>query len=1173
MQNQYRRQKTIAKLLGAASAIAGACAAQPALATTATAPTNFTVSASGGNCFVNFSAAITGTIDDGSGADQYYIIPVSGGNTLAFSPRSVAVGSTDNGPHITGFSSTANITGPVEVGIFEKTSTPAAGAKIVSAFVPPNLFQAAGGACANVPQNFSPTVDAGTNQSVAEGDTVNLSGTASDTENDPLTFAWTQTGGASVSLSGANTLTPSFTAPAKLNAIQTLTFRLVANDGNSSSAPDSVNVSVAANIAPVANPGTGALINGGDTVNLDGTASSDVDGDPLTYSWSQAAGPTVTLTNPTSATPSFVAPAKTNSVQPLIFSLTVNDGLTNSAQGAVEYNVAANIGPTADAGPDATVGGGTTVTLDGSGSADGDGDAITYQWMQTSGPALAISGANTANPSFQVSTVLSGSQTFTFDLVVDDGLTMSVADSVTITVPANAPPSVDAGPDQTVAGGSQVSLAGTGADAEGDPLTYSWAQTAGTAVTLTGATSQTPSFTAPAKTAAQQVLTFELIANDGTTNSSPDSVDIIILGNTGPTADAGADQNVSGNSTVTLDASGSVDGDGDTLTYLWTQTAGPTVMLSGANTVNPTFTAPAGLASAQTLTFQVEVSDGFATATGGGVTDTVDIQVSANRAPIADAGADFGPIDSGQSVMLDGSGSSDPDGDGLTYAWTQVSGTTVTLTGANTATPSFAAPLVAGTEDLVFSLIVNDGSVASAPDTVTVGIRAVGSVTIIQQVVGADTTVAFTSDVASLNSSITTSGGVGQLNASSVSAGPHSISAADLSSAGYTVTAITCNDNDSTVDLASRSVAIELSPSEDLVCTFSMANSREAASAAINNFLTGRNALILAHQPDLQRRLDRLQGGVATPGSASAYGLSVPGSGKLPVGATLAAGQAQVSTSLNMVSAATGGASPRSANPFDIWAEAYFSGARIGEQEGRFSIIYAGADYRVNDSLLVGALVGFDNFNDDGRLEAGEAEGDGWLAGPYVTARVAPQLFAELRAAWGQSNNLVSPLGSFADEFETSRSYYSGSLIGHFNLGANTVIQPEVTIRHISERAEDYTDSLNITIPSQTVSQGDISFKPRISHVITSASGWSLRPYAEAEGIYAFSASDGMFVANLTPADARIGDFGDLRMRVEAGLDLFSGAGLRATASAFHDGIGSASYSSTGVQVGVSFGF
>ncbi|MGM0592048.1 MAG: malectin domain-containing carbohydrate-binding protein [Halobacteriota archaeon] len=85
------------------------------------------------------------------------------------------------------------------------------------------------------------------------------------------------------------------------------------------------------------------------------------------------------------------------------------------------------------------------------------------------------------------------------------------------------------------------------------------------------------------------------------------------LADDGPTldADAGADQTVSEGDGVTLDATGSA---GEGLTYSWTQTAGTSVTLSGADTATPTFTAPEVDAD-ETLTFEVEVSDGSATDT------------------------------------------------------------------------------------------------------------------------------------------------------------------------------------------------------------------------------------------------------------------------------------------------------------------------------------------------------------------------------------------------------------------------------------------------------------------------------------------------------------------------------------------------------------------------------
>ena len=101
-----------------------------------------------------------------------------------------------------------------------------------------------------------------------------------------------------------------------------------------------------------------------------------------------------------------------------------------------------------------------------------------------------------------------------------------------MTATANTPATANAGGDASVGSGGAGSLDGSGSSANdmGQMLTYAWSQTAGTAVTLTGAATATPSFTAPilAIGAADETLTFSLIVNDGFGNSAPDTVDITV---------------------------------------------------------------------------------------------------------------------------------------------------------------------------------------------------------------------------------------------------------------------------------------------------------------------------------------------------------------------------------------------------------------------------------------------------------------------------------------------------------------------------------------------------------------------------------------------------------------------------------------------------------------------
>jgi len=150
----------------------------------------------------------------------------------------------------------------------------------------------------------------------------------------------------------------------------------------------------------------------------------------------------------------------------------------------------------------------------------------------------------------------------------------------------------------------------------------------------------------------------------------------------------------------TFNASGSSD-DYGIVSYLWDFGDGATAtgaVATHSYAIRGNFTA--------TLT----VGD----AAGQNDTDLVVVTVE-NRAPTADAGTDTTVV-VGRLAALDGGGSSDPDGDALEYQWTQESGPSASLTGADTATPTFVPPSAGA---YVFRLNVSDGFGGTSEDTVT----------------------------------------------------------------------------------------------------------------------------------------------------------------------------------------------------------------------------------------------------------------------------------------------------------------------------------------------------------------------------------------------------------------------------------------------------------------------
>ena len=183
----------------------------------------------------------------------------------------------------------------------------------------------------------------------------------------------------------------------------------------------------------------------------------------------------------------------------------------------------------------------------------------------------------------------------------------------------NSPPTVNAGPDQTVDEGDTVTLSGTASDSDNDPLTYMWTHDSDLPITLADDTALSTTFTAPAVTQ-DTTVTFTLAVSDAT-DSVTDTVSVTITANTPPTVNAGPDQTVDEGDTVTLSGTAS-DSDNDPLTYMWTHDSTLPISLADDTALSTTFTAPA-VTQDTTVTFTLAVSDAT-----DSVTDTVSVTIT-----------------------------------------------------------------------------------------------------------------------------------------------------------------------------------------------------------------------------------------------------------------------------------------------------------------------------------------------------------------------------------------------------------------------------------------------------------------------------------------------------------------------------------------------------------------
>ncbi|MGZ5918225.1 MAG: autotransporter outer membrane beta-barrel domain-containing protein [Hyphomicrobium sp.] len=277
------------------------------------------------------------------------------------------------------------------------------------------------------------------------------------------------------------------------------------------------------------------------------------------------------------------------------------------------------------------------------------------------------------------------------------------------------------------------------------------------------------------------------------------------------------------------------------------------------------------------------------------------------------------------------------------------------------------------------------------------------------------------------------------------------------------------------------------------------------------------------------------------------------------------AAQAQMQKDRMALGAGDGGSLPlayQAASPWDIWVEGRYSAfnddnGNLG-RNGHVGVFYVGGDYRIAENMIVGVLAQFDWSKDDSGVLLSKVDGNGWMVGPYLSARIHDNIYFDLRAAWGRSENDLT-LGAATGDFDTSRWLVKGALAGNWMYGAWR-ITPSADLAYITESADAFTNSAGTFVPGQDVSLGRLQFGPEIGYRFAHTANTFIEPFAAIKGVWDFDNP------NVAIVDGYVVGPGDFWGRLQGGLNIATTSGWYVRGLASWDGLGTSDYNGYTLQ-------
>ncbi len=535
--------------------------------------------------------------------------------------------------------------------------------------------------------NVAPTVDAGSDQTVNEGDTVNISASFTDPSSDD-TFTATIDWGDGSALVNVNPAT----SPIADNhvyaddGVYTVTVTVTDDDGGVNN--DTLQVTVN-NVAPTVNAGSDQTVNEGDTVNISASFTDPGSGDTFTATIDWGDGSALVNVNPATSPIADSHVYADDGVYTVTVTVTDDNGGVNNDTLQVTVN---NVAPTVNAGSDQTVNEGDTVNISASFTDPGSADTFTatIDW----GDGSALVNVNPATSPIAANHVYADNGVYTVTVTVTDDNGGVNSDTLQVTVNNAAPAPAIVGAPTNSDEGTLISLSVTENDpGSADTFTYLWQVSATNGQIIANGTNSTFNFTPNDN----GTYTVTLTVTDDDGGMGMDTA-IITVDNAAPAVNAGSDQTVNEGDTVNISAAftdpSSVDtftatidwGDGSPLVNVNPATspiaAGHVYTDNGVFTVTVTVTDDDGGTSSDTL--QVTVNN-VAPAVNAGSDQTVNEGDTVNISPtFTDAGSSdtfTATIDWGDgSALVNVNPATSPIAAGHVYADNGVFTVTVTVT-------------------------------------------------------------------------------------------------------------------------------------------------------------------------------------------------------------------------------------------------------------------------------------------------------------------------------------------------------------------------------------------------------------------------------------------------------------------------------------------------------------